>query len=381
MARARIIESDAAPLPESDQLEGWPHPRVTERIFGHERAEASFIEAIASERLHHGWLLAGEQGIGKSAFAYRIARFLLAQKEDLPRNAASLDVPEGSRVRRQVASLSHPGLLVIRRGWDAAGKKFRQSIAVDDIRAVRHFLQRTAVTPWRAVIVDSADDLNQNSANALLKSLEEPPPRTAFLLVSSSPGRLLPTIRSRCRIVRFEPLGAGDLQAAIEAACAASDREPPGPQQLAMLTSLANGSPRRALHMLDGGGLKLFETLLTILDSLPRLDRSALHQLIASVTGRNAAAFDMTFDLLEDMLAESIRARASGSEASRRYPQLKRFPATIGEAGLADWAELWETLREVRGEAERLNLDKGALILTAFEKIGRLSMKSAPSAQ
>jgi DNA polymerase-3 subunit delta' len=380
MARARVVSSDVETLPESDVLEGWPHPRHTARIFGHSEPEAEFLEALASHRFHHAWLLTGERGVGKAAFAYRLARFLLNEAAGPSGAPDSLSIPEDSRTYRQVAGLSQPGLLVIRRSWDTSGKKFRQTIAVDDVRKIRHFLQRTAVTPWRIVIVDSADDLNLNSANALLKSLEEPPARTIFLLISSSPGRLLPTIRSRCRTIRFEALRATDMQAAITAVCAASDREPPKQDQLDMLTSLAKGSPRSAMQLLDGGGLALFQSLLTLLESLPRLDRQALHKLIPMVSGRNAVAHEMAFNLLEEMLAETIRCCAAGSSAPRRFSQLKRFPELLNTASLADWAELWETLREARGEAERLNLDKGVLTLTAFEKIARLSQKTASSA-
>ncbi|MBX2806972.1 MAG: DNA polymerase III subunit delta', partial [Hyphomicrobiales bacterium] len=326
------------------------------------------------------WLMTGEAGIGKAAFAYRTARFVLAQQAAFPDAIASFDVPADSKTHRQVANLAHPGLFVIRRAWDSGGKRLRQSIAVDDIRALRHFLQRTAVTPWRVVIVDSADDLNVSSANALLKSLEEPPLRTVFLLISSAPGRLLPTIRSRCRTVRFGSLNDTDMQSAISQACAASDREDPSASQIKMLKTLAKGSPRHAMQLLDGGGLPLVETILTLLESLPRLDRHALHKLIASTSGKKVEAHEIAHNLIDEILAETIRARASGDVASARFSQLKRFPAIINAQNLADWAQLWETLREARSEAERLNLDKNALTLTSFEKIARLSQKAAASA-
>jgi DNA polymerase-3 subunit delta' len=380
MARARTIDAEIEAPPEADRLEGWPHPRETGRVLGHGAAEEMFLAALGSGRLHHAWLMTGAEGIGKAAFAYRAARFLLSREGEPPEAATSLDVPGDGRAARQVANLSHPGLLVIRRAWDASAKKFRQSIAIDDIRALRHFLQRTAVTPWRAVIVDSADDLNPNSANALLKSLEEPPPRTVFFLISSSPGRLLPTIRSRCRTVRFEPLGEAGLREAMLAACAASGRAAPGEDQLKILVQLGRGSPRRALQLLEGGGLALFETILTLLESLPRLDRQALHKLIGLTSSRDTLAHDTAFDLLGEAMAETLRARGLGEAASPVFPQLKRFPALITAANLADWAELWETMRDARGETERLNLDKAALTLTVFEKLERLARKTARDA-
>ena len=192
----------------ADRLEGWPHPRETAGLGPEPRASS---RAIASA----GCIMPGQtrQGIGKAAFAYRTA--IPACEEDPTASGLAPSTSRRSRAARQVANLSHPGLLTIKRGWDASGKKSRQSIAIDDIRQLRHFLQRTAVTPWRVVIVDSADDLNPNSANALLKSLEEPPARTVFFLISSSAGRLLPTIRSRCRTIRFEPLPDIALREAV----------------------------------------------------------------------------------------------------------------------------------------------------------------------
>ena len=377
MARPRTIEAEIEAPPEADRLDGWPHPRETREVVGYGDAEALFAAAIASGRMHHAWLMAGAEGIGKATFAYRVAKFLLAQQDETPQFVSSLSVAEDSRANRQVISQSHPGLLTIRRAWDASGKKFRQSIAIDDVRALRHFLQRTAVTPWRVVIVDSADDLNPNSANALLKSLEEPPARTIFLLISSSPGRLLPTIRSRCRSVRFEALGEADMRAAVLAACRSVERDAPDGTQIDALIGLGRGSPRRALQLLDGGGLALFQAIVTLFESLPRLDRAALHKLIGLTSGRDSLAHDMAFDLIEEILAEAMHTRAAGETAMRTFPQLGGFPSLIKPDSLADWAELWETMREARGETERLNLDKAALTLTVFERLERLSRKTA----
>lgn len=377
MARQpRILEADTEAPPEADRLDTWPHPRMTRTLYGHADAEAAFADAIASRRLHHGWLITGEEGIGKATLAYRAARFLLAQEEELPANVTSLDLPEEHRAYRQVSNLAHPGLLVIRRAWDNSTKKFKQSIAIDDIRQLRHFLQRTSVTPWRAVVVDSADDLNQNSANALLKSLEEPPARTVFLLVATSPGGLLPTIRSRCRTLRLEPLAPDALGKAVAAACATVGRDAPAPEQTARLLALAKGRARRALQLIDGGGLALFELILTILGSLPRIDRDAVHRLIAQTGARNTGAHTMAFDLLEEALASTLRAVAAGDEPDRNFPQLHSFARIIRPDSLAEWGELWETIRSARGEAERLNLDKAALTLTVFESIEQTARKA-----
>ena len=378
MARARIIDSEIEALPEADRLGGWPHPRETRNVYGHGAAEAVVAEAIASGRLHHGWLISGEEGIGKATFAYRIARFLLAQKEEQPEAAATLGTSD-ERTARQVANLSHPGLFVLRRAWDLSGKKFRQTIAIDEVRALRHFLQRTAVTPWRVVMVDTADDLNPNSANAILKSLEEPPLRTVFLLLSNAPGRLLPTIWSRCRLLRLEPLGAEDLRSAVAHACSAAERPAPDAEEMPVLARLGRGSARRVLQLMDDNALAIADTLTGLLTSLPRLDRFALHGLVGMTGSRETETYTIAFDLLEEMLAEAMRASALG-ETSKRFPRLRSLTALMSSDSLADWAGLWETIRQSRGEAERLNLDKAALMLTVFEKIAETAGVAAKRA-
>ena len=206
MARAAAtVEIDE--LPEADRLEGFPHPRQTKKLFGHEAAERVLAESLSDGRMHHAWLVCGRQGIGKATLAYRFARAALAHPSERAANGQSLEVGEDTSAARQVRALSHPGLLVLRRPYDEKGKRFAASIPIDEVRRLRSFLShRAGEEAWRVVIVDEANELNVNAANALLKSLEEPPARAVFLLVSSAPGRLLPTIRSRCRMLSLQPL-------------------------------------------------------------------------------------------------------------------------------------------------------------------------------
>lgn len=376
MARARVIEDAAAEAPpESDRLADWPHPRETPALYGHDQAEREALEAVASGRLHHGWLITGEEGIGKATFAYRFAKFLLAQPETPPPGIATLDSSD-ERTARQIAGLSHPGLFVVRRGWDAAGKKTRQTVAIEDVRQLRHFLQHTAVTPWRVVIVDSADDLNPNSANAILKSLEEPQPRTVFLIVSASPGRLVPTIRSRCRMLRLEPLGESDLQRAVTQSCALAGRPAPEAGEMRALGLWGRGSPRRVLQLLDKEGLAIANLLTALFAGLPTLDRGALQRLVGLTGRRDSEAYTIAFDLIEEFLAGAARASVLEQDEGR-LPHLGALGRLMTPDSLADWGELWETIREARGEAERLNLDKAALMLTVFDKIERTAKASA----
>ncbi len=180
--------------------------------------------------------------------------------------------------------------------------------------------------------------------------------------------------------MRFEPLGADDLRTAIVNACETSGHEMPRGEQLETLAGLSRGSVRRALQLIEGNGLTLFQSIITLLESLPRLNRQALHKLIGLTAGRDTLAHETAFDLLEEVLADVIRACPAGENAVTAFPQLRRFPGLITPDNLADWAELWETMREARGETERLNLDKAALTVTVFERIARLSRMQAQAA-
>jgi len=371
MARALAVQEIEVP-PEADKLEGVPHPRATLKLFGHEAAEQALAEGFASGRMHHGWLISGAEGIGKATLAYRFARHVLAKSGEHDPAHRSLDVPPESIAARQVLALSHPGLLVLRRPWDHKTKRHLQIISVDEVRRVKTFLSHAGEAgSWRVVIVDTADLLNVNAANALLKSLEEPPLRTFFLLLTASPGRLLPTIRSRCRILDLQPLSETDLRRAVLQALSPEEHEPPGPDDWTRLIALSEGSVRRALSLWLGDGLKLDERLRQIMAKLPAMDWQAVHAL-ADETASQAAAerFEMMFDLLLKSIARMVRARADLPSTSEDAQLARRL---IPEARLATWAELWETIAREKSEAQALNLDRKSLILQTFGRIGAAS--------
>ena len=367
MARAPAVQEIEA-TPEADRLEEAPHPRETATLHGHQTAEQQLAATFATGRMHHGWLIAGPAGIGKATLAYRFARHVLAKPGERDPGARSLDVAPETVAARQVLALSHPGLLLIRRPWDPKGKRFTASIPVDEVRRIRSFVTHTAGGgTHRAVIVDTADELNINAANALLKSLEEPPPRTFFLLVTSEPGRLLPTLRSRCRVLDLKPLAEADLKRAAMQALQKSDREPPGASDWVRLIALSDGSVRRLLLLWQGDGLKLQERLEKLFMGLPSVDWGLVHTL-GDELGSTAAApkFEMFFDLLLQLLARMIKARAHGATDA---PEGKLAARLIPEARLATWAELWETVVREKGDALALNLDRKSLILDTFRRI------------
>lgn len=370
MARARTVQ-DIEEFPEADCLDGFPHPRATRNLYGHESAERMLEAAFASRRMHHGWLFAGLDGIGKATLAYRFARHLLADPAE--RIEGTLDVDPGTRAARQVLALSHPGLLVIRRSWDPKGKRFPATIPVDEVRRLKSFLGRTSEDgAWRVVIVDRADELNIAAANALLKSLEEPPARTVFLLISSAPGRLLVTIRSRVRTLDLQPLADEPLKRAVTQAFAESGEEVgggvPAGSEWAPLARLSGGSVRRLLALHAGGGLALHGRITALLERLPVVDWGAVHALGDELAGQAAEQrFGLFFELLTDTLARlaAVEAGADGTAEERALAA-----RLIGPARLATWARLWERVAAAQAEAAALNLDRKALILDIFSQLG-----------
>lgn len=373
MARAPAVQ-EVEDLPEIDRLDGFPHPRATKRLYGHEAAERTLAEAFESDRLHHGWLIAGAEGIGKATLAYRFARYLLATPSE--RQSGSLDINDDTTASRQVRALSHPGLLVIRRAYDQKAKRFPASISVDEVRRLKSFLGRTAEQgTYRAVVVDQADELNISAANALLKSLEEPPPRTVFLLISSAPARLLTTIRSRVRMLDLQPLESEALKRAVTQAFAGSEDEvsaaPPSPSEWERLERLSGGSVRRLISLHAAKGLALFDRISTLIEALPNPDWGQVHTLGDELQAAAAEPrYELFFELLLDHVSRLIRAQATGSGQGTDPALAARL---IGEAKLASWAGLWERVAADKAEVDALNLDRKAFILETFSRLEALA--------
>jgi DNA polymerase III subunit delta' len=366
MVRAPVLQ-EIETVPEADRLDGFPHPRATTALSGHTAAQETFASQFASGRMHHAWLLAGREGIGKATLAYKIARYALAAPEERGHggpNSDPLAVAPGSIAAGQVRALSHPGLMVIRRPWDARLKRFTTSIPIDEVRRIKSFLAHASTSEaWRIVIVDRADELNINAANALLKSLEEPPARTLFLLITAQPGELLPTIRSRCRRLELSPLADQDLLDAAVAAIAAAEAVEIDVAALPQLTPVARGSVRRLLMLARSEGVALHGKLRAILSSLPALDWLQVHSLADEVTAAGAdQRFEQLLEVLTEMVSQLVRARALGAAAGDDGLAER----LIARDGLATWAELWETVQRKRAETSELNLDRKALLLETF---------------
>jgi DNA polymerase-3 subunit delta' len=322
-----------------------PHPREVYAFDGGEAIEAQFREALDRGRLHHAWLLTGPQGVGKATFAYRAARLLLGARPDAGYGllGSSPDDP----VSRQVAARSHPDLLVMeRQGEDG---KIRKVIPVDDARRLPEFFSKApSSAPYRVAIIDAVDDMNVNAANALLKSLEEPPSRGVLFLVSHAPGGLIATIRSRCRRLAFPPWDEARIAAFLIGQTGADADD------ATELARMAKGAPGRAVSLAEEGGLGADRTAREILRALPDADEAALLAVADSFRG---AEGQKRFDLLFERLADQVHQMAMAAAGEGPSAEIER------------WARAWETLTNLPREVEGINLDRADAFFTA---IGRL---------
>jgi DNA polymerase-3 subunit delta' len=365
---------NAGPV-EPDRLESFSSPRDVDRVFGHDEAAQEFEAALRSGRLHHAWLLVGPEGIGKATLAYRLARTILAHAEagDLVPGEPA-DVAPDLPIFRKVAGLAHPNLLLIRRSWMEKTKRYSQVISVDEVRRLRSFLGSTAGDgAWRVVIVDRADQLNQNAANALLKALEEPPPNTLFLLVSNAEGRLPVTIRSRTRIERLAPLADEPLDAAVRAALQRDEIETDdGTLQMAM--ALSQGSVRRALELVTGEGIGLYNDIVATFEGLPDLDGARVQRQAEKLANVNETEqLELYLALLLGLIERLVRYGATSTGLTETEEKLARRLLTAET--LPDWAEAWEAISAARAETFALNLDRGLLVLNSWFGLQELAAK------
>lgn len=321
-----------------------PHPREVFDLQGQEGPEQAFETARARGRLHHAWMLTGPEGIGKATFAYRAARRLLGAPAD-PRHGI-LGADPDHPVSRQVMARSHPDLMVLERiGEDG---KVRKVIPVDDVRKLGEFFSKSpASAPHRVAIIDAADDLNNAAANALLKTLEEPPTKGVLLMVSHSPGRLLATIRSRCRRLAFAPLDLEDAAAFVEARSGANAED------ALRLASMAAGAPGKALALGAAEAIAMDDAARALLADLPKVDEAMALSLADKFRGGEGQT---QFNLLFERLAE----RVHGFTLER---------AAQGGGALDRWAHAWETLQRLPRDVEALNLDRTDALFTALGEL------------
>ena len=365
------MNAATAPL---EMDEGVPHPRRNPELLGHDEAEKTLLDAYNSGRLAHAWLLTGPKGIGKATLAYRFARFLLAKGgmegadggmfgDALPKeDVDSLFVDSGDPVFSRIAGGGHGDLRAVERQFDEKKGKYKTEIVIDDVRSIGHFLSMTASEGgWRVVIIDSADEMNRNAANAVLKVLEEPPAKAILLLVSHNPGRLLPTIRSRCRTLGLSALAEDQVTRMLQ------EHHPDMPIDDAQaLARLSEGSIGRALDLEEEGGLELYRDLIGLLETLPSLDTTALHALAAKL-GRAGA--DMAFHTFGNLLLNwmgRLILSASKGEQGADGPEARLNERLAAMSPLASWLEVWDKINELLARTDAINMDRRQMIINIF---------------
>ncbi len=370
-----------------DDSESFPAARENPGLVGHEDAEQNLRQGFESGRLAHAWLISGPQGIGKATLAYRFARYVLAnssreeadtgaglfvdsllpdESDEAPGTDSPLYLAPGHPVFQRVASGGHVDLISVESTVNEKTGKLRTEIIVDDVRGVGRFFRLTAGEGgWRVAVIDCADEMNPNAANALLKVLEEPPERALLLLVSHNPGRLLATIRSRCRKLALQPLGEEKVASLIETYRPGLD-----PGDATALARLADGSPGRALALAAEGGLDLYREMTGLLETLPRLDIAALHAFGGKLGKAGSDdAFRTATGLLRWWLARLILVAAGGeSPAAGRLSS--GDDALIGRlggaAGLDRWFEVWEKINRLLDKTDPINLNRKQVVLNVF---------------
>jgi DNA polymerase-3 subunit delta' len=337
-----------SPAKNIEDQDALPHPRETAVLFGHAEAERTLLDAYRSGRIPHAWLIGGESGIGKATLAYRMATFVLAHPDPAApavQGATSLQVPADLPVARRVAGQSHTDLLTLERIINEKTGKLFSSIRVDDVRRTVTFFGSTAGEGgWRIAIVDSVEELEKAGENALLKVLEEPPPRSLLLLVSNAPGRVLPTIRSRCRALVLRPLSVEE----VAKAAAHVTGQDPDDADIRAAAEAAGGSAARALMLLDGPALELRQRIVGLLEKLPQVDQRALHALGDKLAGVDAAPLLAFMETVNGWLSSELD----------RDPRDPRRMARL--------AQVWDQINTAGRDTETYNLDRRPLVFSVF---------------
>jgi DNA polymerase-3 subunit delta' len=346
-----MAKRSAAPEPnDSDRIEGFAHPRQTFTLLGQDTALGRAARAIRSGRPPGAWLITGAPGVGKATLAYRIARYLLAHGAS-DAGAEDLSVAEDETAARQVMAQSHPGLLILKRAINPKTGKLMTVLSVDEIRRLADFFGMTSgAGGWRVAIVDTADDMNDNAANALLKMLEEPPANAMLLLLSNTPGRLLPTIRSRCQRLDLRPLDDALMVKALAKFLPDLDTD-----ERAALARLSGGSIGAALTLATGEGGTLAKEADRLIDHARDPDLLALLTL-GEKLGRMRDGLDQFGGFLAESLADRIRAKAHS-----------------GAGGLDRWVALLGRIEQGFARATGLHLEPRQTLLSTARDMAHIS--------
>ena len=358
----------------SDKIAGAPHPMLANEIIGHSSQKLSFLSSFASNRLPQCWLLAGDMGIGKASFAWLIAKFLLTTKYqpvdlkiDLNEtNINSILEPQNGSTLNRIISGSEQRVYIVRRGYNEKRKAFFKNISIEDVRKLQSYCSLSIADGGkRIIIIDTADDLNKSSSNALLKLLEEPPKNTIFLLISHQPNLLLPTVKSRCQKLSFSNLNQTDLGAVLTAIGCKIE-----PSDEVLLSILSKGSAGAACRLINSNCINLYRDILNLASSLPNLNTNKILQLSQNYFAKSKPSeFEMFLEMMQHffsrlcktgVMQKSVLPSVTDNEAKI----MKSLCPNLKSARL--WSEAANISLAKLNKGYLLNIDIESLILEAF---------------
>jgi len=328
-------------------------PAERMNLTGHADTEASLRRAMGEGALSHGWIIAGGIGAGKATLAYRIARAVLDPAALY--NEQDLEIADGGQTVRLIAQGAHPDLFVAERQWIEKTSKYQTEITIESVRRLTQFMSHTpAFGGARVAIIDTADDLNRNAANALLKVLEEPPANTLLLLLSATPGRLLATIRSRCRRIDLRPVAAADICALLE------DEELAEGDEAARIADHADGRPGYALRLAAAGGAAALSLAHAFLKGAREGDVRAIAAKYSART--SADEWEYFISAITGALSDAARAGARG----------RAIDGPLSGISPAELADAWERLAHLASRGETLNLDRAQIVSAMGHDLNRI---------
>ena len=363
--------STAETIEELPDIDGDNPPRLTRILTGHAKPQADFLAALNGGRMPHAWLLTGPKGVGKASFAYLAARLVLSGG-----SATAMSPALESDDAHLVEEGAHPDLFVLKRDYNPKTQKFRGDIPAEAARDLRQSFNLSAGRGgWRVAIIDSIDELNRYGVNALLKLIEEPPEKCLFLIICHNPGRLLDTIRSRCRMLSFNALDESDLQSIVHGRLEGSD-----PNEVAASAFLAQGSAGYALMLSEEGGFDLYREMIGVLETAPQLDVEKLHGLAGRFGARAAPEqFSIFCFLLSGWLHRYVRFASTGAGFQPVFEGEEALVNRLLDDGLGvePFVALWEKVEQDSRAVEALNLDKKQAVLEWMTSFADASRKRA----
>ncbi len=352
---------------------GLRPPRESSFVLGMDGIEKTLLSLYNQGTLPHALIFSGPAGVGKATMAFRLARFMLKHGagaddnqaglfSDAPPLPTSMDVAEDDPVFRKVVSSGHPDLRTIERAEGKSG------VDVDSVREIAPFLRKTtAEGGWRVVIVDEADTMTRQAQNAILKILEEPPPKALLILICNRLGAMIPTIRSRCRTFHFAPLPANDLNTLISRAAPGTPES-----ERKLVAALSDGSAGAALGLLEDGGLSSLRTIITFLEDFPDWNWATIHPMADNLSRKDAEpVYQAHVKAIEWAVRNILRLRATGDGA--KLPDIlsgDRLKPLIHHYSLEQWIDICEKLKEHFTAIDHSNLDRRQGILGAFAILG-----------